>query len=92
MLIARAAASGRKLVVTTNMDHPVGVLWAAFHAARAAKAGVLHGPCGLLTHLLFEPDRFSTELSVRDRVLVVPNGPGLGYHEMWADLPWQPLV
>ena len=91
-MIARAASNGRQLVVTTNMDHPVGVLWAAFHAAQAARAGVLHGPCGLLTHPLFEPDEFSRELSVRNGVLIVPEGTGLGYDGMWDHLPWHPLV
>ena len=90
--VARAAATGRELVVTTNMDHPVGVLWAAYQAARAARAGVLHGPCGLLTHPLFEADKFSTKLSARDGVLGVPTGTGLGYDEWWAELPWHPLV
>ena len=88
-VVAAAARSGRKLVVTTNMDHPVGQLWAAWHAARAASAGVLAGPCGLLTHTLFAEDEFSRRLSVSGGVLIGPPGTGLGYDDLVQALPWR---
>ena len=88
-VVAAAARSGRKLVVTTNMDHPVGQLWAAWHAARAASAGVLAGPCGLLTHTLFAEDEFSRRLSVSGGVLIGPPGTGLGFDDLVQALPWR---
>ena len=45
-------------VVTSYMDHPVGQLHAAVVAARTAT----NPRCGLVTHLLYEPDAFSERL------------------------------
>jgi DNA-binding Lrp family transcriptional regulator len=89
--IAAAARSGRRLVITSNMDHPLGQLWAALHAARAACAGVLHGPCGLLTHGLFEPLPDIPSPRATNGVLEIPPGPGLGYDREWSALKWEPL-
>jgi o-succinylbenzoate synthase len=89
--IAAAARSGRRLVITSNMDHPLGQLWAALHAARAACAGVLHGPCGLLTHGLFEPLPDFPSPRATNGVLEIPPGPGLGYDREWSALEWEPL-
>lgn len=90
-----APQTGRRFVVTTNMDHPMGQLWAAWHAARVAEAGLLEGACGLLTHSLLEgaQEMFSGTLQVgQGGVLVPPPGLGLGYDAEQLDtLQWIPL-
>lgn len=92
-ILERAMRSGRRLVVTSNMDHPVGVAWAAWHAARFARAGVLDGPCGLCTAGLFQPDAFSRRLVPgRGGFLPVPVGPGLGFGDLLEDLAWENLA
>lgn len=90
-LLARAVHSGRKMVVTSNMDHPLGILWAAYHAGLYARAGVLHGLCGLCTQLVFEPDAFSARLPVVDGRFCPPGGTGLGFDDLLAALPWEIL-
>jgi O-succinylbenzoate synthase len=88
-VLAAAMAIRRPMVVTSNMDHPLGVAWAACWAARFAAAGVHHGPAGLCTHLLFEPDRFSDHLVLAGNRMEAPAGTGLGFDDLLAALPWQ---
>lgn len=79
----------RPMVVTSNMDHSVGVAWAAVWAARFAAAGVQHGPAGLCTPLLFEPDAFSERFGPEGNRLRPPGGSGIGFDDLLAGLPWR---
>ena len=74
----RAALNIQRVVVTSSMDHPVGQLFAAFEAARLQK----HHPlllerCGLISHHVYEPNDFSSELHTAGSRLLPPPGPGL---------------
>lgn len=77
----------REVVVTSYMDHPVGQLHAAVVAARVSPDAV----CGLVTHLLYEPDAFSERLTVDGARLVPPGGTGIGFDDLLEGLPWMEL-
>ncbi len=91
-VIRLAADTGRRLVVTSYMDHPLGVAHAAYWAAAAHAAGIHHGPAGLLTHRLFDETLgFPAPSSTGPHWNLQP-GTGLGYNDTLVSLPWQPLV
>jgi len=82
-----------RTVVTSAMDHPVGQLFAAYEAARAAAVipGLHEERHGLLTHGLFELDAFSEQLGVVGTRLVPPAGTGLGFDDLLDKLRWERL-
>lgn len=80
-------ASGMEIVITSYMDHPVGQLHAAAVAARHATSA----RCGLVTHLLYEPNAFSERLALDGARLVAPGGCGVGFDDLLEALPWEPL-
>lgn len=75
-------SSARDLVVTSYMDHPLGQLFAAYVAAKEAT----NPRCGLLTHLLFEPNEFSERLTL-DGARLVP----VRFGDLLHRLPWTRL-
>jgi O-succinylbenzoate synthase len=84
----------RRVVITSNMDHPIGQLFAAreaaaYYTAHPDQAEV----CGLATHLLFEPDPFLERLRCdAENRLIFPGGTGFGFDDLLENLPWQRLV
>lgn len=82
------AAHGREMVITSYMDHPVGQLGAAWVAARHRTQV---GLCGLMTHLVYEPNEFSEQLSRDGARLVPPSGTGIGFDDLLERLPWKRL-
>jgi O-succinylbenzoate synthase len=94
----REAASGERggapgvgaisIVVTSYMDHPVGQLHAAAVAARCAT----NSRCGLVTHVLYEPNEFSERLALDGARLVPPGGRGIGFEDLLEELEWSKLA
>lgn len=85
--------TGKRVVFTSYLDHPIGQLYAALRGAEgAAILGDRLGDCGLVTHPLFEPDAFTERLAVDGSRLVPPPGTGLGCDDLLEDLPWKPLT
>lgn len=83
---------GRKLSVTSYMDHPVGQMWAAYAAGCFENvAGDRMDECGLLTHLCFEEDSFTEQIRYEDTRLITPQGTGLGFDDLLEKLPWKRL-
>lgn len=84
----------RRIVVTSNMDHPIGQLFAAREAAAYYTAHPEQREvCGLATHLLLEPDPFVERLRCdAENRLIFPGGTGFGYDDLLEALPWQKLV
>jgi len=78
----------RELVVTSYMDHPVGQLFAAYVAATTKTSD----RCGLLTHLVYEPNAFSERLRIDGMRLVPPGGIGIGFGDLFENLPWRKLA
>lgn len=91
-MLEHARNTGTRVLVTSNMDHPLGVAWAAYWAARFEEEGCLRGPAGLATTLLFEPDAFSDFFAPVGSRLCVPPGTGLGFDNLLADLDFVPVT
>ena len=74
-IIQAAAERGTPCVITSTLDAAISVV-AALHLAAASPAVTLE--CGLATLHLLVDDLVTDDLSVRDGLLAVPSGPGLG--------------
>lgn len=72
------------VVVTSYMDHPVGQFGAAFVAATQTT----NARCGLMTHVLYEPDAFIERVERVGARLVPPRGTGIGFDDLLENLPW----
>lgn len=79
---------GGRLVITSNMDHAIGQMYAAWEAARRRADET----CGVLTHGLFEPDAFFATMSSEGPQLHSPSGTGLGFDAQLEALPWKRCV
>ncbi|HKO59434.1 MAG TPA: hypothetical protein VJ276_26435, partial [Thermoanaerobaculia bacterium] len=77
----------RPIVITSYMDHPVGQLHAAFVAAQRTTE-----VCGLVTHVLYEPNEFSESLRLDGARLVPPPGTGVGFDDALERLEWRRLA
>lgn len=78
---------GRRRVVTSYLDHPLGQVFAAWEAARAGVGEV----CGLQTHGVFAGSAFTEVLGEVGPEFVVPEGDGLGFGGLLEGLPWERL-
>lgn len=82
----------QKWVITTYLDHPLGVLNAAYTAAYAAKKEPKKVmTCGLLSHFSYKQDSFSSALNNWGPYLIPPSGIGFGFDELLANLSWKNL-
>lgn len=73
-----------EVVVTSYMDHPVGQFFAAYVAATNAVAA----RCGLMTHVLYEPDAFIERVERDGARLLPPRGTGIGFDDLLESLQW----
>jgi O-succinylbenzoate synthase len=76
-----------EIVVTSYMDHPLGQLCAAYAAATVG----ITATCGLVTHVLYEPDAFIEQMRIDGARLVPPAGNGFGFDDLLEKLPWRRL-
>lgn len=72
------------VVVTSYMDHALGQFFAAYVAATHAG----NPRCGLMTHVLYEPDAFFARIQRDGARLLPPAGTGLGFDDLLECLPW----
>jgi o-succinylbenzoate synthase len=77
-----------EIVVTSYMDHPVG----QFGAAYVAAIHDVGGRCGLMTHVLYEPDAFIERIERDGARLRPPQGTGIGFDDLLENLPWTTLL
>jgi O-succinylbenzoate synthase len=70
------------------MDHPVGQFGAAYVAASHESAA----RCGLMTHVLYEPDAFIDRIERDGARLLPPRGTGIGFDDLLEGLPWKTLT
>lgn len=79
------------LVITSNMDHPLGQCFAGWWAGHLVSRGSRVETCGLQTHELFEPTEFSDRLGRAESRFRGPGGTGLGFDDLLEKLPWKRL-
>ncbi|MCU1350144.1 MAG: hypothetical protein JWO56_3174 [Acidobacteria bacterium] len=82
--------AGLPLVVTSNMDHPVGQFGAAYVAA--LHAARVDARCGLFTHVLYEPNELSEAIRTDGSRLLPPEGTGIGFDDLLERMPWKKLA
>jgi o-succinylbenzoate synthase len=85
----RGLDAGKTPCFTSYLDHPLGQLTAAWQAAVAVRDGLPVEVCGLNTHTVYEPNQFSTQLSVDSGRLVPPEGPGFGFQQELDEAKWE---
>ena len=77
-----------RYIYTSYLDHPLGQIASAYVAALSGTTEV----CGLATHLVYQPNVFSTQLEMDGSYLKVPrNGGGFGFSECLKEQRWQVL-
>lgn len=81
-----------KLVVTSALDHPVGVV----HATRIANDLKLKYPemvleSGCATTRLYKPSNFSMKMLWQGPFLMQVFGKGVGFDDLLTTIPWEPL-
>lgn len=72
------------VVVTSYMDHAIGQFFAAYVAATHD----VNPRCGLMTHVLYEPDAFFDRVERDGARLLPPGGTGVGFDDLLERLPW----
>ena len=75
------------VVVTSYMDHAIG----QFYAAYVAATHTVNPRCGLMTHVLYEPDAFFERIERDGARLLPPGGTGLGFDDLLERLPWKSI-
>lgn len=76
------------VVVTSYMDHPVGQFGAAYVAATHR----VNARCGLMTHVLYEPDAFLERVQRDGARLLPPRGTGIGFDDLLENIRWERLA
>lgn len=77
---------GQKLVVTSYAAHPLEQVCAAYVASQF-KTEI----CGLQSHYIYGPNRFSEALSRKGPVFHPPYGTGFGFDDLLEECDWRPL-
>jgi O-succinylbenzoate synthase len=87
--VKRVNQFGLKMVVTSSMDHPVGIA----HALHVASELKKFNPntlldCGCLTLRVYKPNEFSNAIQVTGPYLAGIKGTGIGFDDLLQGLPW----
>lgn len=85
-----------RVVFTSYLDHPLGQAAAAHTTLQWAKAALPEERwdsmvCGLASHLVYEPNRYSECLAVRDARLCFSDGVGFGFTDLLDREDWREL-
>lgn len=83
---------GTKLVITSYLDHPLGIMGAAYMAAKLkARYSEQVDYCGLLTHHCYQSDPFIDAVIARGPQLFPAEGTGFGFNTLLREIKWQNL-
>lgn len=84
---------GRKLIITSYLDHPIGQLSGLYEAANVlTKHPEILSSCGFLTHHAYEPTSFSNGFNhLEPRLVPSISGYGFGYDHLLENLNWSSL-
>ncbi len=81
------------ILVTSNMDHVFGQMVSYYYALLLKKNfSPFYFDCGVITHLLFEENEFSSELKIKNGKLLFPNGFGFGFDQQLKQQNWEKLI
>jgi O-succinylbenzoate synthase len=79
-----------KMVVTSSLDHPVGVAHALAVASEFKKTYPARlADCGCLTNRAYKANSFSAQFITNGPFLVQPLGTGIGFDEILSSLNWE---
>ena len=87
----------RRVVITSYLDHPLGIMHAAWAAGirNRTEALTLDPTCGLLSHGAYAPTGalapFLEVWNPPGPTFIPPPGTGAGFDRILADLPWKRL-
>jgi O-succinylbenzoate synthase len=87
--IHRAKTYNLKMVVTSSLDHPVGVIHSALVASEIKKEfpnQLLD--CGCLSIKSYRPNEFSTKIMTQGPYFTQVNGYGIGFDQVIEGLTW----
>ncbi len=81
-----------KMVVTSSMDHPVGVAHACLVASELKKfyPNTLID-CGCLSLRAYKPNDFSTRIQAQGPYLIAIPGTGIGFNDLLDKINWIPV-
>lgn len=81
-----------KMVVTSSLDHPVGVAHACLQAIEIKKfyPNTLLD-CGCLTHRFYKPNEFSARIQTNGPFLKEIPGTGIGFDSLLETIEWTPV-
>lgn len=90
LLVDFAVQWKKQVVVTSYMDHAVGLVHAALIAGdlKMKHPNVLHGTMGCLTNHLFKEDDFFKEVLTTGPSIRVVLGTGIGFDRLFEKLSW----
>lgn len=69
--------SSQKIIVTSYLDHPLGQISAAYLASQVCRE-----PCGLLSHLVYQPHAYSQMIHHQGPYMQPVQGHGFGFDEL----------
>lgn len=83
---------GLKMVVSSSLDHPVGIAHACAQASELKKFypnRVLD--CGCLSMRTYKPNEFSTQIQTTGPFLKDIRGSGIGFDDLFNRIEWTPV-
>jgi o-succinylbenzoate synthase len=88
-----AVEAGRRVVVTSYLDHPVGQMHAAASAGRLVRSHAdAVDVCGLLSHGAYESTPYTDSIDTCGSRLLPMSGSGVGFDELLEAETWRRLV
>ena len=95
VVLKRAVATGKKVVATSYLGHPVGQVHGACAIARVIRDNGARGQVervhGMLSHHCYEATPYGEGFPSKGPVFLTPEGAGIGFHELLEGENWRAL-
>ncbi len=83
---------GLRMVITSSLDHPVGIMHAVAVAGEVKKSYPnMLLDCGCFSHIEYQPNEFSAELPKKGPIISEIPGTGVGFDELLEKVTWVEL-
>lgn len=90
--VERFAKHNLKIVVTSSMDHPVGIAHAGLVAQEIKRDHpTLLLDCGILSHRIYSMNHYSNMLKVQGPYFIGVDGVGIGFNNLLEKENWKAL-